>query len=484
MSEAIQNGISRYSLYKMRDSGVLEQISRGVYRLADLPPIGNPDLIIVSLRFPKAVVCLISALSFHGITTQIPHEISVAVPRNARMPSLAYPPVHAYKFSTEAFECGIEKHQIDGVNVRIYSVEKTLADCFKYRNKLGMDVVLEALKLYRSHRKLNMDALQKYARICRVEKIMKPYLGSDSVSKLPRNIAASVRQKLKNRAAQDNRPFAELLQYYSMERFLYRLTQSKHSDRFILKGALMLRIWQSPEFSTQSRPTMDIDMLGKTSNRVDDICAQIIDIISIDTDDGLSFDPTTIKGEVIKEDADYEGVRVRFIGTLENARVNMQIDVGFGDIVHPQPVEIELPAMLDFPSPRLLCYSRESAIAEKFEAMIKLGELNSRMKDFYDIWILSRQFAFDGVELATAVRLTLENRETEIPEVITAFTEGFINAKQKQWAAFYKRLGQGHVPSDFAEIVTGVESFLRPITWALIDGTQIPKIWLASDSWK
>ena len=304
------------------------------------------------------------------------------------------------------------------------------------------------------------------------------------MSKGTRNIAASVRQKLKNQAAQDKRPFAELLQYYAMERFLYRLTQSKHADRFILKGALMLRVWQSSEYSTQSRPTMDIDMLGKTSNEVDSICAQIADIISVDTDDGLAFDPGTIRGEIIKEDADYEGVRVRFVGTLENARVNMQIDVGFGDIVHPGPVKTEMPTMLDFPSPKLLCYSRESAVAEKFEAMIKLGALNSRMKDFYDIWLLSRQFEFGGAALAEAVRLTLENRGTEIPEVVIAFTEDFIDSKQAQWAAFYRRLGQEHVPVDFAEVVVGVDAFLGPIASALIDGTQVPKTWLASDSWK
>lgn len=176
MSEAIAYGISRYSLYKMRDNGVIEQVSRGIYRLVDLPPISNPDLVTVSLRFPNAVICLISALSYHGITTQIPHEVSVAVSRNARMPSLESPPVRAYKFSAEAFNAGIEKHQIDGVSVQIYSMEKTLADGFKYRNKLGMDVVLEALKLYRSQKKYNLDMLLKYARICRVEKVLKPYL--------------------------------------------------------------------------------------------------------------------------------------------------------------------------------------------------------------------------------------------------------------------------------------------------------------------
>ncbi|GMR20796.1 MAG: type IV toxin-antitoxin system AbiEi family antitoxin domain-containing protein [Gammaproteobacteria bacterium] len=176
MSEAIRYGISRYSLYKMRDNGVVEQVSRGIFRMADLPPISNPDLVTVSLRFPNAVICLISALSYHGITTQIPHAVSVAVSRGVRMPSLDSPPVHAYKFSEDAFTFGIETHQIDGVAVQIYSPEKTLADCFKYRNKLGMDVVLEALKLYKSQKKINLDNLLKYAKICRVEKVIRPYL--------------------------------------------------------------------------------------------------------------------------------------------------------------------------------------------------------------------------------------------------------------------------------------------------------------------
>jgi len=294
-----------------------------------------------------------------------------------------------------------------------------------------------------------------------------------------KNIAASVRQKLKNQADQDKRPFAELLQYYAMERFLYRLTQSEHSECFILKGALMLRAWKSPEI----RPTMDIDMLGKTSNEVDAIRAQIADISAIEFDDGLIFDPGTIRGEIIKEDADYEGVRVRFNGTLDNARVPMQIDVGFGDIVHPEPVETELPTILDFPAPKLLCYSRESAIAEKFEAMIKLGELNSRMKDFYDTWLLSRQFEFNGMELAEAVRLTLEHRGTEIPEVITAFTDGFVTSKEGQWKAFYKRLGQEHVPVDFAEVVTSVKVFLQPVADALIASEEFKRKWTISDYW-
>jgi len=176
MSAAIKHGITRYMLYSMRDKGVIERVSRGIYRLLELPPISNPDLVTVSLRFPKAVICLVSALAYHDITTQVPHKVSVAVPRNSRIPSLDYPPVQAHRFSNEAYKSGIEAHLIDGVPVNVYSPDKTLADCFKFRNKIGMDVVLEALKLYKSQKKFDPDELLRYANICRVEKVMWPYL--------------------------------------------------------------------------------------------------------------------------------------------------------------------------------------------------------------------------------------------------------------------------------------------------------------------
>jgi len=230
---------------------------------------------------------------------------------------------------------------------------------------------------------------------------------------------------------------------------------------------------------------VNIDMLGRTSSEEDSIIAQIKDIIATDADpDGLIFDPDSIRAERITEDADYEGIRVRFTGSLDNARVHMQIDVGFGDIVHPEPVESELPTILDSPAPRLLCYSRESAIAEKFEAMLKLGELNSRMKDFYDIWLLSRQFDFEGSELAEAIRLTLEHRGTAIPEIITAFTNEFIENKQVLWKAFHKRLSQEYLPTDFSEIVAYLDDFLRPIVLALVSGNEIPQHWTTSGTWK
>ena len=176
MSEAIAHGITRYMLYSLRDKGIIEQMSRGVYRLVDLPPMSNPDLVTVSLRFPNAVICLISALSYHNITTQIPHAVSLAVKRESRVPFLDYPPIQAHRFSKEAYISGIDNHKIDGVPVKIYNPEKTLADCFKFRNKIGMEVVLEALKLYRSRQQFNLNELLIYAKICRVKNIMMPYL--------------------------------------------------------------------------------------------------------------------------------------------------------------------------------------------------------------------------------------------------------------------------------------------------------------------
>ena len=197
-----------------------------------------------------------------------------------------------------------------------------------------------------------------------------------------RNVPASVRQRLLNQARSERRLFSELLQYFAMERFLYRLSQSAHAERFILKGALMLRVWCTAEF----RPTMDIDLLGRTRNEEADIVAQVRDVLLVDVEtDGLTFHPDSIRTERVTEDAVYGGIRVRFSGSLDSARIHMQIDIGFGDVVYPGPEESDLPVMLDFPAPRLLCYSRESSIAEKFEAMVKLGMLNSRMKDFYDI---------------------------------------------------------------------------------------------------
>ena len=176
MRDALEAGISRYTLYSLRDKGVIEQVSRGIYRLVELPLLSNPDLATIALRCPRAVICLVSALHYHEITTQIPHRVSIAIPRKSRQPSLDYPPITVHRFSPESYEVGIGEHLIDDIPVKIYGPEKTLADCFKFREKIGMDVILEALKRYSQGKKIKIDLLLEYARACRVEKILFPYL--------------------------------------------------------------------------------------------------------------------------------------------------------------------------------------------------------------------------------------------------------------------------------------------------------------------
>jgi len=175
---ALREGIHPRTLYAMREEGVVEQLSRGVYRLADLPPLGNPDLIPVAVRIPQGVVCLISALAFHEITTQIPLEVHIAIRRGAKYPRLSYPPIHVYRFSENAYQEGVETHEMDGVPVRVFGAEKTLADCFKYRNKIGLETALEAVRLYLERKTVNVAEILRFAGVCRVQKAMRPYLES------------------------------------------------------------------------------------------------------------------------------------------------------------------------------------------------------------------------------------------------------------------------------------------------------------------
>jgi predicted transcriptional regulator of viral defense system len=176
MSEAVQAGIHRRMLYAMLDNGVIEKLDRGLYRLADLPPLGNPDLVSVARKVPTGVICLISALSFHEITTQVPHEVYIALKRGAESPRIKHPPVRVFRFTGDAFTEGIETPEVDGVHLRIYSPEKTLADCFKYRNKIGLDTAIEALRFYRERKRVKVNELMRYAQICRVENVVQPYL--------------------------------------------------------------------------------------------------------------------------------------------------------------------------------------------------------------------------------------------------------------------------------------------------------------------
>jgi len=175
-AEAMRAGVHPRTLYRLRDAGVIVPLSRGLYRLAELPAPVQPDLLAVALRVPRGVLCLISALAYHGLTTQIPHAVDIALPRGMGAPRLDWPPVHVYWFSGRAYTEGVEHAMIDGTRLAVYGPEKTLADCFKHRNKLGMDLCLEALRRYRDRRGWRMDKLREYAAACRVQHTLQPYV--------------------------------------------------------------------------------------------------------------------------------------------------------------------------------------------------------------------------------------------------------------------------------------------------------------------
>ena len=297
------------------------------------------------------------------------------------------------------------------------------------------------------------------------------------------NIAASVHQRLLNTARETNRPFNELLQRFAIERFLYRLSKSRHADRFVLKGALMLSVWGG----AASRPTKDIDLLGRIDNNLEYIAQAISDVCEVDVqEDGMVFDAESVTAARITEEAEYQGVRVRLKAALGNARVSMQVDIGIGDVLFPQPQDVEYPTLLDFPPARLKGYAMESTIAEKFHAMVILGILNSRMKDFYDIWMLSRTFDFAGEALAEAIEKTFEARHTQLSSEAMVFEPSFANdgGKQAQWRAFVRKSNLGDAPRSFSEVVDGVGSFLRPLVRARAEGLPFDAAWKAPGPWR
>ena len=299
-----------------------------------------------------------------------------------------------------------------------------------------------------------------------------------------KNIKASIRAQLQNKARESNRPFSEVLQYYGIERFLYRVSQSKYADKFILKGALMFTVWHVPE----RRATLDIDFSAQYDNQIFSIEKMMKDICKIDViSDGIIFDSKGVKGQRIKEDADYEGVRVKFVGLLERSRIPMQIDLGFGDSIYPKPKIIEYPVILDFPKPKLKGYPAESVISEKFEAMIKLGLLNSRMKDFYDIWLMMRQFNFDGLRLAEALKRTFKQRKVFLPQCKPLFAGEIYDEKsdrQTLWRAFLKKVDIKYVPEKLNIIAREIEKFLIKPLIAINKNEKFNAKWKNSRPWK
>jgi predicted nucleotidyltransferase component of viral defense system len=277
------------------------------------------------------------------------------------------------------------------------------------------------------------------------------------MARAPTNIAASIRARLLNLARQGGQPFDVILSRFVHERLLYRLSRSQYADRFVLKGAMLLTTW----LPKTARGTRDLDLLGFGDSSVPHILSIFSEVLPIAADDGVEFDPGALRVGLIREELDYGGVRVRGIASLSGARIAVVVDIGFGDSVEPGLETIDYPVLLDLPAPKLRAYAPETVIAEKFQAMVALGRANSRMKDFYDIWILSRTFRFDEDRLARAITATFARRQTAIPiSAPDALTSGFADdpLKQRQWAAFAADID--NAPKQLPEVIADLTPFL------------------------
>jgi len=297
------------------------------------------------------------------------------------------------------------------------------------------------------------------------------------------NVAASVHARLLQRAKAEGRPFNELLQYFAMERFLYRLSRSQQPERFVLKGGLMLQLWGGP----LTRATKDIDLLGNTATSVSDLVAVVRNCCDVAVeDDGLTFDPETIRGAELRLHSNYSGARARCSARLGNARVALQVDVGFGDVITPGPQSIAYPTLLDFAAPQLLAYTPETSIAEKLEALVTLDMANTRMKDFLDIWVLARGRDFSGAVLARAIGATFHRRGTPLPTSTPAgLTRAFYGAtaKQAQWRAYVRKARvEGSVP-DLEEAAAQIQAFAMPAVSSLVAGAPFDSHWLPGGPW-
>ena len=298
----------------------------------------------------------------------------------------------------------------------------------------------------------------------------------------PGNIGASIRDRLLNKARAEKLDFNLLLTRYALERLIYRLSISAQRDQFLLKGALLFDLW----FDVPHRPTHDVDFLGFGSAEIPHLEEVFCNICRIEVEDGIVFQSESVKAVEIRKDANYAGVRVTLMGLLDSARCPVQADIGFGDAVVPGPEDVCYPIILPgVPQPQLRGYPRYTVVAEKLEALTSLGILNSRMKDFFDLWILAKHSDFDGQVLSRAVAATFERRGTPFPHgAPIGLSDEFINdaQKDKQWHAFLRK--NALAPMPLVSVIADLQKFLLPVLGAAAESTELRMKWHAGEGWR
>jgi len=302
-----------------------------------------------------------------------------------------------------------------------------------------------------------------------------------SPTRRPTDLAASVRARLLDVSRRRGLEFQLVLSDFAIERLLYRIGVSAHSEHLVLKGAMLLKLWSAD----RHRATWDLDLLGRGPNTVASVESILRDLCAIDGADAILFDPASIAGEEIRAADEYAGVRVRLEAHLAGARIPVQVDVGFDDAIVPLPTRENYPTLLDHAPPRILAYPREAVVAEKLEAMVTLGVTNSRMKDFYDVHLLASSFAFDGPPLARAIQATFQRRGTPLPDSRPlVLTREFLAAPERetQWRAFLRR-GRLDGPPDAGRLAESLQQFLAPLLGAIAHRETFSKHWPPSGPW-
>ena len=296
-----------------------------------------------------------------------------------------------------------------------------------------------------------------------------------------KDVTASVLARLRNDSKSSGAPFQQVLQLYAIERFLYRISKSKHAQSVILKGALLLKTIGIPN----ARPTNDIDMLRKGRADQDSLMALVKDCATLEVEaDGLVFVADSIVAEEITKDSEHKGTRILMDAHMDNVRLRIQVDFGVGDVMVPGPRMIEYPVLLGSDTIRLVAYPIESAIAEKLQAMVALGDANSRMKDFYDVWIYSKHVDFSRAALCKAIDATFRNRGTPIPiEEVEALTPGFVDRHRVQWNAFVRKAGASELVDAFDRIIDDLKIFAMPVLRSLAAGERFSQKWRSGQGW-
>lgn len=296
-----------------------------------------------------------------------------------------------------------------------------------------------------------------------------------------KNLAASVRERLLNIARKSGEPFDLVLVRFALERFLYRIGKSGFADRFMLKGALLYHVWGQDAY----RPTRDGDLLASGSSDLRDMEKTFRQICGVAFEDGITFEAGSVRAQEMAEEKAYSGIRVNFVAHLAGAKIPVQFDIGFGDAVTPGPERVQYPALLDFPAPELRAYPVQTVVAEKFHAMAVLGMQNSRMKDFYDLWALSRRFEFDGEILSDAMAATFARRKTPLPDAVPlALSAEFSDSQPKktQWQAFIRR---NRLPAQLTlvEVIAEIHRFVMPVVEELNRKNRLAATWKAGGPW-